>query len=54
MNNINNPNELTPVKCQVDNCVYNNNKCCCASKIEVGPTFAATCNDTICKTFKQA
>lgn len=41
------------VNCTVNSCAYNNKTCCCAKEIQVGPTYASACNDTLCKTFKQ-
>ena len=41
------------VKCDVKNCVYHDGKKnCSAEKIDIGPTFAVSSNDTICATFK--
>lgn len=41
------------INCDVKSCYFNDN-CdhCTAEKIEVGPSYAATSNDTICATFK--
>lgn len=42
------------VKCDVNNCIYNEKSCICtAEKIEVGPHYAASSKDTVCSTFKQ-
>ena len=42
------------IKCDVTNCVYNDNKkYCTAKQIKVGPQFASSSADTICVTFKQ-
>ncbi|GAA6514051.1 DUF1540 domain-containing protein [Phocea massiliensis] len=41
------------VKCEVTNCVYNNQKeYCTAKEIKVGPSYASSSTDTICATFK--
>lgn len=42
------------VSCDVINCVYHDGEChCTASKINVGPSYAVSCTDTVCATFKQ-
>lgn len=42
------------VKCNVENCIHNNCQTgCTAGKIEVGPTYATTVGDTICRSFKE-
>ena len=42
------------VCCDVCNCVYHTGECgCAANKINVGPSYATTCTDTVCATFKQ-
>lgn len=44
---------LCGIKCNVDNCIHNNHQCgCTASRIEVGPTYAATVGDTVCRSFQ--
>lgn len=46
--------KLKGVACDVKNCVYNDQKChCTAEKIAVGPTYATSCTDTVCATFRQ-
>ena len=43
------------VVCDVKNCIYNdNNSHCTAEKIAVGPTYATSCSDTVCATFRQS
>ncbi len=45
---------ISCVKCDVTNCIHNNHHCgCTANKIEVGPSFATTVNDTICRSFEE-
>jgi len=40
------------IACNVGNCVYNDGEChCTAGKISVGPSYAASCTDTVCATF---
>ncbi len=40
--------------CDVENCIHNNHKAgCTANEVKVGPHFAATCNDTVCQSYKK-
>lgn len=49
-----NRKKLKGVSCDVKNCIYNDGKCrCTAEKIAVGPTYATSCTDTVCATFRQ-
>ena len=42
------------VLCDVINCVYHDGESrCTAEKINVGPSYATSCTDTVCATFKQ-
>lgn len=42
------------VVCDVQNCSYHDGEChCTADRIAVGPSFATSCTDTVCATFKQ-
>lgn len=42
------------ITCDVRNCAYHDGDCyCTAQKIAVGPSFATSCSDTVCATFKQ-
>ncbi len=42
------------VSCDVTNCVYHDgSSVCTAEKINVGPSYATSCTDTVCATFKQ-
>lgn len=42
------------IKCDVQNCVYNDtNQYCTAKKIEVGPHHAENARETLCNTFAQ-
>jgi hypothetical protein len=42
------------IGCDVSNCHYHNgDQHCTAKKINVGPSYASTTQDTICSTFKQ-
>ncbi len=41
------------VTCDVKNCCFHDGESyCTASKISVGPSFASSCTDTVCATFK--
>ena len=45
---------IKDVVCDVRNCAYHDgDNYCTASKIAVGPSFATSCTDTVCATFKQ-
>ena len=47
-------NKNKGVVCDVKNCMYNDkNSHCTAEKIAVGPTYATSCSDTVCATFRQ-
>lgn len=42
------------IACDVTNCAYHDGKCTCtAERISVGPSFASSCTDTVCATFRQ-
>jgi len=42
------------IVCGVKNCVYNDGDGrCAADKIAVGPSYATSCTDTVCATFRQ-
>ena len=42
------------ISCDVKNCTYHEGECTCtADKIAVGPSYATSCTDTVCATFKQ-
>ena len=42
------------ISCDVKNCQYHEGDCyCTAEKIAVGPSYATSCTDTVCATFKQ-
>lgn len=44
---------INGIKCNVYGCVYNKNKCdCTAGKIEVGPSSACSCSETLCAIFE--
>lgn len=42
------------VGCDVKNCIWHDGEhYCTAPKIAVGPSYATSCSDTVCATFKQ-
>ena len=42
------------VICDVSNCAYHTEDSTCTAKtINVGPSYATSCTDTVCATFKQ-
>ncbi len=42
------------ISCDVRNCVYHDGDSdCTAERIAVGPSYATSCTDTVCATFKQ-
>lgn len=42
------------ISCDVKNCIYHDGDThCTAGKIAVGPSYATSCTDTVCATFKQ-
>jgi hypothetical protein len=46
--------KIKGISCDVKNCEYNSgDESCGAGHIAVGPSFATSCSDTICVTFKQ-
>lgn len=48
------PKHIKGITCDVKNCVYHDSDCyCTAGKIAVGPSYATSCTDTVCATFKQ-
>ena len=44
---------MAELKCGVDNCSYNKDKCCCKGDIMVGGKHAGCCTDTCCESFAQ-
>lgn len=45
--------EIKEIKCNAVNCVYNEDGSkCIAGHIEIGPSSACTCAETICATFE--
>ncbi|MBQ7595889.1 MAG: DUF1540 domain-containing protein [Clostridia bacterium] len=44
---------IKDINCKVSDCIYNEgNGTCSAGKIEVGPSHASSCSDTLCNTFE--
>lgn len=47
------PHHIKGVVCDVRNCSYHDgDNYCTADKIAVGPSFATSCTDTVCASFK--
>ena len=47
------PEHIQGIACNVKNCAYHDGETyCTAGKINVGPSFASSCTDTVCATFK--
>ena len=47
------PAHIKGVACDVRSCTYHDeDNYCTASRITVGPTYATSCTDTVCATFK--
>ena len=44
---------MAELKCGVENCFYNEDKCCCKGDIMVGGMHADCCGDTCCESFSQ-
>lgn len=48
------PKHIKGIVCDVHNCAHHDGECyCTADKIAVGPSYACSCTDTVCATFKQ-
>ena len=48
-----NPERATGIKCDVENCVYNEHHRCSADCVDISGAKASTCGQTECSTFKQ-
>ena len=47
------PEHIRGIRCDVKNCLYHDgDNYCTASRINIGPSFASSCTDTACATFK--
>ena len=44
---------MAELKCGVNNCTYNNDRCCCKGDLMVGGKSAQKEDDTCCDSFKQ-
>lgn len=44
---------MAELKCGVNNCTYNNDRCCCKGDIMVGGKSAQQEDDTCCDALKQ-
>ncbi len=50
-----NYNHRNCLKCDVCNCIHNDQNCgCTAKEIVVGPDFASSQSDTVCGTFQKS
>jgi|GEM_PF-379298 len=48
------PKHIKGITCDVKNCSYHDgDNYCTANQVAVGPSFATSCTDTVCATFKQ-
>lgn len=48
------PKHIKGVLCDVKNCAYHDgDNYCTADRVAVGPSYATSCTDTVCATFKQ-
>ena len=47
------PKHIRGVSCDVKNCAYHDgDSFCTADRINVGPSYATACTDTVCTSFK--
>lgn len=47
------PDKATGIKCDVENCTYNQHHYCTADSVDITGSNACTCGQTECSTFKQ-
>lgn len=48
------PKHIRGISCDVKNCVYHDgDSYCTADRVAVGPSYATSCTDTVCATFRQ-
>ena len=48
------PKHIKGISCSVRNCIYNEDEqCCTAERIAVGPSCASCSSETVCATFKK-
>ncbi|MBE6631134.1 MAG: DUF1540 domain-containing protein [Ruminococcaceae bacterium] len=48
------PHHIKGIRCDVKNCAYHDGELfCTADKVSIGPSFANSCADTVCATFKE-
>ena len=43
---------MAELKCGVENCTYNSDRCCCKGDIMVGGSHACDCKETCCESFR--
>ena len=49
-----NTRHIRGISCDVRNCIYHDgDSYCTADRVAVGPSYATSCTDTVCATFKQ-
>ena len=49
-----NTRHIKGITCDVRNCIYHDgDSYCTADRIAVGPSYATSCTDTVCATFRQ-
>ena len=47
------PAHIRGIRCDVKNCLYHDgDSYCTADRIAIGPSFATSCTDTVCATFR--
>ncbi len=47
------PQHIRGIRCDVKNCLYHDgDNYCTANRINIGPSFASSCTDTVCATFR--
>lgn len=50
----NDTRHIRGISCDVRNCVYHDgDSYCTADRVAVGPSYATSCTDTVCATFRQ-
>jgi len=52
--NTNNKKKAKGIVCDVRNCIHHDGQNhCTADQISIGPSYATSCSDTVCATFRQ-
>lgn len=48
------PKHIKGIVCSVKNCIYHDSDGYCTAKgVNIGPSFASSCTDTVCATFRK-